>query len=91
MVADVTWRARAAVERRLYTTPGLSWNRQTLQGRPFFYFAYGAKLVSEVIVDTLTGEWKLLRADLLHDAGRPLNPALDIGWSKARSSRAWAG
>ena len=61
-----------------YTTPGLSWNRQTLQGRPFFYFAYGAA-VSEVIVDTLTGEWKLLRADLLHDAGRSLNPALDIG------------
>ncbi|MCA0243006.1 MAG: xanthine dehydrogenase molybdopterin binding subunit [Proteobacteria bacterium] len=61
-----------------YATPGLSWNRETLQGRPFYYFAYGAA-VSEVIVDTLTGEWKLLRADLLHDAGRSLNPALDIG------------
>ena len=61
-----------------YATPGLSWDRQTLQGRPFYYFAYGAA-VSEVVVDTLTGEWKLLRADLLHDAGRSLNPALDIG------------
>ena len=61
-----------------YATPGLSWNRQTLQGRPFYYFAWGAA-VSEVIVDTLSGEWKLLRADLLHDAGRSLNPALDIG------------
>ncbi len=61
-----------------YATPGLSWNRDTLQGHPFYYFAYGAA-VSEVIVDTLTGEWKLLRADVLHDAGRSLNPAVDIG------------
>ena len=61
-----------------YATPGLSWDRETLQGRPFYYFAYGAA-VSEVIVDTLTGEWKLLRADVLHDAGQSLNPAVDIG------------
>ncbi|MDO9093311.1 MAG: xanthine dehydrogenase molybdopterin binding subunit [Rubrivivax sp.] len=61
-----------------YATPGLSWDRNTMQGRPFHYFAYGAA-VSEVIVDTLTGEWKLLRADILHDAGRSLNPAIDIG------------
>jgi xanthine dehydrogenase large subunit len=61
-----------------YATPGLSWDRETLQGRPFYYFAYGAA-VSEVVVDTLTGEWKLLRADVLHDAGRSLNPAVDIG------------
>ncbi len=61
-----------------YATPGLGWNRETLQGKPFYYFAYGAA-VSEVLVDTLTGEWKLLRADILHDAGRSLNPALDIG------------
>ncbi|MBK8738742.1 MAG: xanthine dehydrogenase molybdopterin binding subunit [Betaproteobacteria bacterium] len=61
-----------------YATPKLSWDRDTLTGRPFFYFAYGAA-VSEVIVDTLTGEWKLLRADLLHDAGTSINPAIDIG------------
>ena len=61
-----------------YATPGLSWNKQTLQGHPFHYFAYGAA-VSEVVVDTLTGEFKLLRADILHDAGRSLNPAIDIG------------
>jgi xanthine dehydrogenase large subunit len=61
-----------------YATPGLSWDKQTLQGRPFHYYAYGAA-VSEVLVDTLTGEWKLLRADLLHDAGASLNPAIDIG------------
>ncbi len=61
-----------------YATPGLSWDRKTLQGRPFHYYAYGAA-VSEVLVDTLTGEWKLLRADLLQDAGTSLNPAVDIG------------
>ena len=61
-----------------YATPGLSWDRETMKGRPFFYFAYGAA-ASEVVVDTLTGEWKLLRADILHDAGRSLNPAVDIG------------
>ncbi len=61
-----------------YATPGLHWDKQTLSGSPFFYFAYGAA-VSEVIVDTLTGEWKLLRVDLLHDAGNPINPAIDIG------------
>lgn len=61
-----------------YATPGLSWDRERLQGRPFYYFAYGAA-VSEVVVDTLTGEWKLLRADVLHDVGRSLNPAVDIG------------
>jgi xanthine dehydrogenase large subunit len=61
-----------------YATPGLSWDKDTMQGRPFFYFAYGAA-VSEVVIDTLTGEWKLLRADILHDAGQSLNPAVDIG------------
>ncbi len=61
-----------------YATPGLNWNRETMQGQPFYYFAYGAA-VSEVIVDTLTGEWRLLRADVLHDVGRSLNPAIDIG------------
>ena len=61
-----------------YATPGLHWNRETMKGRPFFYFAYGAA-VSEVVVDRLTGEHRVLRADLLHDVGRSLNPAIDIG------------
>ncbi|MEK8049231.1 xanthine dehydrogenase molybdopterin binding subunit [Ideonella sp. DXS22W] len=61
-----------------YATPGLHWNRDTLQGEPFQYFAYGAAC-SEVIVDTLTGEHRVLRADLLHDVGTSLNPAIDIG------------
>ena len=61
-----------------YATPKLHWNRETMTGRPFYYFAYGAA-VSEVLVDTLTGEWKLLQADVLHDVGQSINPALDIG------------
>lgn len=61
-----------------YTTPGLHWDRVKLQGKPFYYYAYGAA-VSEVLVDTLTGESRVLRADVLHDVGQSLNPALDIG------------
>lgn len=61
-----------------YATPKLHWDSTRLKGRPFFYYAYGAS-VSEVLIDTLTGESKLLRADLLHDAGNTINPAIDIG------------
>jgi xanthine dehydrogenase large subunit len=61
-----------------YATPNLHWDPKTMTGNPFFYFAYGAA-VAEVVIDTLTGEWKLLRADALYDAGNSLNPAIDIG------------
>src|SRR5471032_1259822 len=61
-----------------YATPGLHWDAKTMKGHPFSYYAYGAA-VAEVVVDTLTGEWKLLRADALYDAGQSLNPAIDIG------------
>jgi xanthine dehydrogenase large subunit len=61
-----------------YTTPKIHYDPKTLRGRPFYYFAYGAA-VSEVAIDTLTGETKLLRADILHDVGRSLNPAIDLG------------
>jgi xanthine dehydrogenase large subunit len=61
-----------------YATPGLRWDPAATKGRPFYYFSYGAA-VSEVVVDTLSGEWRLLRADVLHDVGRSLNPAIDIG------------
>ncbi len=61
-----------------YRTPKIHWDKKTLSGRPFFYFAYGAA-VSEVAIDTLTGENRLLRVDILHDVGRSLNPAIDIG------------
>jgi xanthine dehydrogenase large subunit len=61
-----------------YKTPKVEWDRIKGEGRPFFYFAYGAAL-TEVVVDTLTGEYRILRADILHDCGASLNPALDIG------------
>jgi len=61
-----------------YRTPKIHWNREAFQGRPFLYFAYGAAL-SEVAVDTLTGETRLLRVDIVHDVGRSLNPAIDLG------------
>lgn len=61
-----------------YKTPDLSWDRDKLQGSPFYYFAYGAA-ISEVLLDTLTGEWKLLRTDILHEAGNSINPAIDVG------------
>ncbi|ANT62184.1 xanthine dehydrogenase molybdopterin binding subunit [Salipiger sp. CCB-MM3] len=61
-----------------YKTPKVDWDRVRGQGRPFFYFAYGAA-VTEVVMDTLTGEYRILRADILHDCGASLNPALDIG------------
>ncbi len=77
--------AQAAYEARIslsstgfYRTPKVSWDRLAGRGHPFYYFAYGAAL-TEVVLDTLTGEYRILRADLLHDAGASLNPALDIG------------
>lgn len=61
-----------------YRTPKLDFDENTGRGRPFYYFAYGAA-VSEVLVDTLTGEYKLTRVDILHDCGNSLNPAVDLG------------
>ena len=61
-----------------YKTPDIAWDRIKGVGRPFLYFAYGAA-VTEVVIDTLTGENRILRCDILHDCGASLNPALDIG------------
>ncbi|MEC3909781.1 xanthine dehydrogenase molybdopterin binding subunit [Sphingobium sp. CR2-8] len=61
-----------------YATPGIAYDRAAHQGRPFYYFAYGAA-VAEVAIDTLTGEHKVLAVDILHDVGRSLNPVIDIG------------
>ena len=61
-----------------YATPKIIWDRVKGVGRPFYYFAYGAA-VTEVVIDRLSGENRILRADLLHDTGTSLNPALDIG------------
>ncbi len=61
-----------------YKTPKIHYDRATHKGRPFLYFCYGAA-VSEVMIDTLTGEYKVDRVDILHDTGRSLNPAIDKG------------
>ncbi|MGI9301960.1 MAG: molybdopterin cofactor-binding domain-containing protein, partial [Gammaproteobacteria bacterium] len=61
-----------------YRTPKINYDRKTLTGRPFYYYAYGAA-VSEVVIDTLTGEYRPVRIDILHDCGKSLNPAIDLG------------
>ena len=61
-----------------YKTPDIHWDRDKGIGRPFYYFAYGAS-VSEVSIDTLTGEYQVDRVDILHDVGKSLNPAIDRG------------
>ena len=61
-----------------YSTPKIFFNNKTFKGRPFLYFCYGAA-VSEVLIDTLTGENKILRTDILHDHGRAINPAIERG------------
>jgi xanthine dehydrogenase large subunit len=61
-----------------YATPKIHYDRAAHRGRPFLYFAYGAAL-SEVVIDTLTGEHKVVAVDIIHDVGRSLNPAVDLG------------
>ena len=61
-----------------YRTPKIYYDRDKAAGRPFYYYAYGVACV-EVLVDTLTGEYRMLRGDILHDVGDSLNPAIDIG------------
>ncbi|GIS91539.1 MAG: hypothetical protein CM1200mP20_15800 [Pseudomonadota bacterium] len=74
-----------------YRTPKIWWDPEKAKGRPFFYFAYGAA-VTEVVIDTLTGENRVLAVDILHDVGRSINPAIDAGArSRAHSFRVWAG
>ena len=78
-VAQKAYLARVSLSATgFYKTPKVAWDRIKGEGRPFFYFAYGAA-VTEVVIDTLTGENRILRADILHDAGASLNPAIDIG------------
>jgi xanthine dehydrogenase large subunit len=82
---DLGQLARAAYNARIslsatgyFRTPEIHFDRTNFTGEPFYYFAYGAA-VSEVVIDTLTGESRVLRADLLHDVGRSVNPAIDRG------------
>ena len=73
------YRARVSLSATgYYRTPRIRWDHATMSGQPFFYFAFGAA-VSEVAIDTLTGESRLLRVDILHDVGKSLNPAIDMG------------
>ena len=78
-LVDKAYHARIALSATgFYATPKIHYDRRTLSGRPFFYFAYGAA-VSEVAIDTLTGEHRLCAVDILHDVGASLNPAIDRG------------
>jgi xanthine dehydrogenase large subunit len=78
-LAKMCWLGRVSLSATgFYRTPDVHWNKETMTGSPFFYFSYGAS-VAEVAVDTLTGEMRVLRADLVQDCGRPLNPAIDLG------------
>ncbi len=78
-VVEQAYMARVSLSATgFYATPKIHWNREKASGRPFFYCAYGAA-VSEVAIDVLTGENRILRVDILHDVGRSLNPALDLG------------
>ena len=78
-LADQAYIARVSLSSTgFYKTPKIHWDRAKASGRPFLYFAYGAAC-SEVTVDTMTGEMKVDRVDILHDVGKSLNPAIDIG------------
>ncbi|MGI9319632.1 MAG: xanthine dehydrogenase molybdopterin binding subunit [bacterium] len=78
-VVKSAWLARVSLSSTgFYKTPKIHYDRTTASGRPFFYFANGAA-VSEVVIDSLTGESRVLRADIIHDVGNSINPAIDIG------------
>lgn len=78
-IANLAWLNQVPLSATgFYEVPGIHYDRAAGRGQPFYYFSYGAAC-SEVIIDTLTGEYRLLRTDILHDVGNSLNPALDIG------------
>ncbi|GAB3769155.1 xanthine dehydrogenase molybdopterin binding subunit [Ramlibacter monticola] len=78
-LVDDAWRSRVQLwSDGFYRTPKIHYDKATLSGRPFYYFAYGAAC-TEVAIDTLTGENRVLKVDILHDVGHSINPALDIG------------
>ncbi len=78
-LAKLCWRSKVSLSATgFYATPELEWDMQKVRGKPFFYFSYGAA-VAEVVIDTLTGEHRVLRAHLVQDCGRSLNPAIDRG------------
>ena len=78
-LVQAAWAERISLSATgFYRTPKINYDRATFSGRPFYYYAYGAA-VTEVVVDTLTGENRVLRVDILHDCGDSLNPAMDRG------------
>jgi xanthine dehydrogenase large subunit len=78
-LANRAWMGRIPLSATgFYRTPKIAYDRTTMTGRPFYYFAYGAAC-SEVVIDLLTGEYRVLRVDILHDVGKSLNPAIDLG------------
>lgn len=78
-LAKACWSKRVSLSAEgFYATPKIHWDAGKLKGRPFFYFTYGAA-VAEVVIDTLTGETRCLRADMVQDCGKPLNPVIDLG------------
>ena len=78
-LAALSWEKRVSLSAAgFYSTPKIHWDFATHTGRPFFYFVYGAA-AAEVAIDTLTGESRVLRAELIQDCGRSLNPAIDLG------------
>ncbi|MFN4015444.1 MAG: xanthine dehydrogenase molybdopterin binding subunit [Reyranella sp.] len=78
-LARLCWLGRISLSATgYYRTPKIHWDPVAMHGRPFFYFSFGAAM-AEVAIDTLTGESRVLRADLVQDCGRSLNPAIDLG------------
>jgi xanthine dehydrogenase large subunit len=78
-LAALSWEKRVSLSAAgFYRTPKINWDFATNTGRPFYYFVYGAA-AAEVAIDTLTGESRVLRAELIQDCGRSLNPAIDLG------------
>lgn len=78
-LAQLAWDKRVSLSATgYYKTPKIHWDGDSMTGRPFYYYAYGAA-ISEVAIDTLTGETRVLRTDILHDCGASINPAIDMG------------
>jgi xanthine dehydrogenase large subunit len=78
-LAELAYKGRVQLSATgFYSTPRIHYDRAAARGHPFYYFAYGAA-VAETVVDTLTGEYRCLRVDLLHDVGKSINPAIDMG------------
>jgi len=78
-VAKQAWMDRVGLSvAGFYMTPEIKYDFATLTGHAFYYYCYGAS-VSEVEIDTRTGEWWLKAVDIVHDAGKSINPAIDKG------------